>query len=310
MSFSARRIAGLGILVAALTAVLPGCRSLPANQRPYDRIDYSKLRPVSIASIREGQAPTATLVTWINPSIIRADVTVTDILQPSFAQLGAGDPNNARISIRFSAPDLTGSNIPIRFDREAAIIECHSADATIPVTRLEFRANVYTAVVPKGRVFTDRLPTYYWCNMRVGETQYTIARVPLVHTIYMREPAINSLHFPDEDVRVVLESDSYFTLWSNSNPHFMFRHSNTVTTTELLADGTQRITGGRVAFGDHRSPQELLAPPIAPFAASGNAGYVYAVTRYEPDEYTIGPSHFMLSWESIAGAAPVPIRWR
>jgi hypothetical protein len=303
-----------GMLRAAMAAFLliglVACGSMPGSRRPMDRIDYHRLRPISIASIEGAQVPSAAVVRWINPSLIRADVMVSDILRPDFGSLGAGDPERVRATIRFTAPALTGTSLPVRFDPETASIECHSGDATIPTTRLEFRDNAYTALVSKGRRFPDRLPSYLWCRMRVGEAEYDIARVPLVHSIGIRTPAAGSEHLPDEDVVAALESDSYETLWSNNDHHFMFRHENTVTTTERSTGGETRIVGGAVRPGTHRAVQGFRAPPIPPYATSGSVGHVYAMTRYTPDEYTLGPTHFMMTWTSISGATPVPIRWR
>ena len=107
----------------------------------------------------------------------------------------------------------------------------------------------------------------------------------------------------------MLQSVSYGELWSNNNPHARFRHQDTVTTTERAADGTERVVGGAIQWGSPDRTQEISALPIAPFAASGSDGRVYATTRYVPDEYTLGPSHFILSWVSISGVPLAQIRW-
>ncbi len=304
MGHSISRALAATVLLIGLAA----CRPAPTDPQPTNRID--RLRPVSIASIRNGQAPAAIVVTQISPSLVHADVTVTDILQPDFGLLGAGDPDRIRVTIRFSAPDLVGSRTPIRFNLPATSIQCHSTDPAVPPTRLLFQTDRYTAIVPKGRHLQDGLPSHVTCNMRAGETDYQIATMPLVYAVRMTTPGADSVFSPFEEITASLESESYEELWSNNNRHAMFRHDKTITTTERAADGTERIVGGSVRLGTPTFSQDISASPIAPFATSGSTGYVYAMTRYEPDEYTLGPSHFILNWTSISGASPVRVRWR
>lgn len=233
----------------------------------------------------------------INPSLIRARVTVTDIFRPTVGELGPGDPARVRVMVTFGGGARLDS------------VYC-TGDTTAPV-ELAFADARWEGVMPRGRAFSDGRPNYYMIHARAGGRDYAVARVPVVDPLSIETPRPGEPLFNDQNVRVSLFSSSLRVLWSDTDPHFQFQHDNTAVVTERLADGSERQIGRASGAGTREDPNVIMVTPAAvPPATPGNAGVVHALTRYRSDHNTIGPSDFLLDeWVSIAGAPEREFLW-
>jgi hypothetical protein len=290
MKKSAKRVKGLGEVAIRF-------KNLKSMQRFYEKV---------VTQIPAKDIP---ILSWVNPSLIRARVYVTDVLRPVFGNVGIGDPNRVRVSVAFSAfLAFGGETMPVRFDPADSLVYC-TGDAPTRITLL-YRNGRYEGEMPRGRAFRDRLPNYYNVHLTVGDREYQVARVPVVDPLSIVSPRIGALQFVDEDVTVSMQCGSFEVLWANTDHHFQFQHENTGWITERRSDGSLRVINQAIAIGGHSDLTEtLVVSPDLPYATPGNGGTLYLVTRYRLTHYTVGPSDFMLDdWVSSA-AAQVDFIW-
>lgn len=243
------------------------------------------------------------ILTWVNPSLIRARVYITDILRPTAGALGPGDPSRVRVSVTFNGfLGFGGEIMPVRFDPADSIVYC-TGDSPTPVT-LNYRYGRYVGDMPRGRTFPERLPNYYYVHVRVADREYNVARVPVVEPVSIVAPRPGALQFADEDVTASFACRSFDVLWANTDYHFQFQHENTALITERRKAGSTRFVSQRTEIGGHRdSPETLVVSPELPYATSGNSGTLRVAARYRLTDYTAGPSDFLLDeWVSTAGA--------
>jgi hypothetical protein len=294
------RIALLILVAAALASRGDVPRATPQTATPNAQVT------VVDATVVPGiDAPAAQLLTRVEPRWIRATVHVTDILRPTFGSYGPGDPASVRVTAMFSAfSHLAGETVPVRFDPTTTTVTC-SVDAPAPPVTLAYRDGRYSAIVPRGRAFRDALPNYYMVEVRVGETVYGVARVPVVDALSISAPREGERFFPDVTVPTSFMTASWRVLWVDADPHFRFQHENSAVLTEREASGRLRLVGQITAPGDHTlDPQTLgLTPMVLPYPTPLNNGTVHVITRYRSTDDTIGPTEFLLDeWTSSAGA--------
>ena len=246
---------------------------------------------------------------WLNPSLIRAQIDVSDIVR----KVTGPKPVDhlVKVSVRFETFATLGDDPrPVQFDPTDSFVYCQGDAPAAPV-RLEYAGGRYTGEVPRGRAFPDGQPNYYDCHLRAAKNDYVVGRVPVVQRLTITAPTPGSAHFADQDVTVSFGTGSWMVLWDHSDPHFQFQHTDTVSLTERLADDAVRLVGERTEAGIRDDTATLTVTPRAPYAAAGSAGSVYVVTRYRSNHLTEGPTDFLLQgWTSSAGATPVPIVWQ
>jgi hypothetical protein len=250
--------------------------------------------------------PVVPILHYINPSLIHARVDVSD-------RTLAGAPDRVSIVVSFRA-DLHGSGLePGRFDPAITHVECANDGASVVLVQ---RGQSYVGELPRGHwiyrgALGQRMPDYYGCRLFTPDATFLIAYVPVVDPVQILAPTAGAMQFVDEPVTVSYDSGTFSSLWNENEPHFRFGHTDTITLTEVLADGSERVVA-RAARGASGAstppPAEVATKP--PYASPKNAGRVYASTRYEWSDGAYGSGDFVFDgWSSTSTAAPVAIDW-
>ena len=294
----------LSILAIALSCgALTACRQAP---RP-TKVAMSPLEATTLVSLLNSLDPVP-VISWINPSLIDVTVDISDVLNPTLGSVGPGVPNRVRIVIAFRAfSALSGTHDPVRFNSSRTSVVCHG-DYPVEVT-LTYRNGRYSGELPRGRVFRERLPNYYVCELHAGSTTYTIATVPVVDPLDVRDPRASMVVSSGADARITFYDPSWSVLWDNTNPDFQFIHEDLAVITERRPDGTLHVVNQSTVPGVRSEVTIALVTSTIPLPTPGNAGTFNVITRYRSTDRTAGVSDFLLrEWTSSAGFE-VPVSW-